>query len=232
VERTVSAIAERIAQVRERIERAARDAGRDPGGITLVAVSKKHPADAIRAAYAAGQRDFGENYAQELSAKRAELADLPDIRWHFIGALQSNKARFVVPGTVLVHSVDRMSVAEALAHRATLAKVMAEVLVEVNVGGEETKAGVTVDAVPELLRQMEALPRLAVRGLMCIPPPVDEARDARPFFQRLQHLEESLRPAHPKLVLLSMGMTSDFEVAIAEGATHVRVGTAIFGPRE
>ncbi len=227
----MSAIAGRLDRVRERIAHAAVEAGRDPRSITLVTVSKKQGADAIREAYAAGQRDFGENYAQELSSKRAELADLTDLRWHFIGALQSNKARLVVPGTVLVHAVDRMSVAEALAHRATLAGLEEEVLIEVNVGGEASKAGVTPEATADLIQSAAALPGLSVRGLMCIPPPVASPGEAKPFFRRLRELEESLRPAHPKLTMLSMGMTADFEAAIAEGATHVRVGTAIFGAR-
>jgi pyridoxal phosphate enzyme (YggS family) len=133
-------IAENLAEVRAQIDDACRKAGRSPSTVTLVAVSKTHPSDAIREAYAAGQRDFGENYAQEFAAKREALADLPDLRWHFIGALQSNKVKLVVPGTVLVHAVDRLSVAEALSKRAAAAGSTVDLLVEVNVGGEASKA--------------------------------------------------------------------------------------------
>jgi pyridoxal phosphate enzyme (YggS family) len=228
----MSTVAERLAEVRKRLEQAAERARRDPGSITLVAVSKKHPALAIREAYAAGQRDFGENYAQELAAKRAELADLPELRWHFIGALQSNKARVVVPGTVLIHAVDRPSVAEALARRAQAAGVLCRALLEVNVGAEASKAGVPPGDVPALLTQCAAWSGLQVSGLMCIPPAVEDPEQARPFFRQLRNLRDGLQPRIPALTALSMGMTHDFEVAIEEGATHVRVGTAIFGARE
>ena len=228
----MSAIPDRLAEVRRGLEEAARSAGRDPSQVTLVAVSKKHPADAIRQAYAAGQRDFGENYAQELVEKQQQLADLADIRWHFIGALQSNKARVVVPGCVLVHAVDRLSVLDALSRRAVASNVTCDVLIEVNVGGEASKAGVSPEAVSALLDQAATRPALQVRGLMCIPPPVVTPELARPFFRRLRDLRESLQDGHPRLDFLSMGMTSDFGAAIAEGATHIRVGTAIFGLRE
>jgi pyridoxal phosphate enzyme (YggS family) len=228
----MSTIAERLAEVRQKLETAARRAGRDPSSVTLVAVSKKQPAEAIREAYAAGQRDFGENYAQELAAKRAELADLGGLRWHFIGALQSNKARVVVPGTVLVHAVDRPSVAEALARRATAAGVTCDALLEVNVGAEESKAGVAPMEVSALLAQSSAWAGLRLAGLMCIPPPVEDPEEARPFFRKLRSLRDELQPRFPLLTLLSMGMTHDFEIAVEEGATHVRVGTAIFGARE
>jgi pyridoxal phosphate enzyme (YggS family) len=224
-------ITTRLEEIRARVDGAARGAGRDPDSVTLIAVSKTHPAESIREAYAAGQRDFGENYAQELAAKREQLADLKDLRWHFIGALQSNKAKLVVPGTVLVHAVDRISVAEALAKRARTAGVSCEVLIEVNVGGESSKAGVDPDGVAALLQQVSALEGLRIRGLMTIPPPVENADEARPFFRRLRALRDELRPQFPSLEQLSMGMSGDFEVAIAEGATHVRVGTAIFGSR-
>lgn len=217
-------IAERLEEVRRRISQA--------GNATLVAVSKTHPATAIREAYATGQRDFGENYAQELTAKRAELADLQDIRWHFIGALQSNKAKLVVPGTTLVHAVDRLSVADALSRRAVGAGTVCEALIEVNVGGEESKAGAAPEAVEQLIAALAGLPGLRIRGLMCVPPPVADAERSRPSFRRLRLLRDDLRRRHPSVELLSMGMTGDFEVAIAEGATHVRIGTAIFGARE
>lgn len=225
------AIVARLESIRGKVRDAALAAGRPPDSVTLVAVSKTHPAAAIRAAYEAGQRDFGENYAQELARKRVELEDLAEIRWHFIGALQSNKAKLVVPGTALVHAIDRASVVEALQRRAEAAGIIAEVLVEVNVAGEHSKAGVAPEQVEELLSTAAALSSVRVRGLMCLPP-VGEPEKVRPYFRRLRELRESLAGRHPSLDLLSMGMSGDFEVAIAEGSTHVRVGTAIFGERQ
>lgn len=223
-------IARNLATLQERIARAARAAGRRPEEITLVAVSKTHPPEAIRAAWAAGQRDFGENYAQELARKREALSDLQGVRWHFVGALQSNKARYVVPGAALLHAVDRPSVAEALDRRARAAGAVVEVLLEVNVGDEQSKAGVPPGEVEALLEALSPFEAVRVRGLMCIPPPGDPAR-SRDGFRVLRALRDRLAPQHPGLELLSMGMSDDFEVAIAEGATHVRVGTAIFGER-
>jgi pyridoxal phosphate enzyme (YggS family) len=220
-----------LREIRRRVDEACARAGREPSSVTLVAVSKTHPAEAIRAAYDAGQRDFGENYAQELAAKRTELADLGDIRWHFIGALQSNKAKLVIPGCVLVHAVDRESVAEALARRALAAGTVAEALVEVNVGDESSKAGVPIEGARALIERLSGIDGLRLRGLMCIPPPCETPDAARPFFSRLRVMRDELRAARPGFDLLSMGMTWDFEAAIAEGATHVRVGTAIFGAR-
>ena len=225
-------VADRRALVRARLACACARAGRDGSSVTLVAVSKTHPAAAIRECYAAGQRDFGESYAQELAKKRAALADLEGIRWHFIGALQSNKARLVVPGAAMIHALDRASTAEAIAKRAQANGTTVDALVEVNVGGEASKAGLAPDGVESFVTRCESLAGLAVRGLMCLPPNADDAEQARPFFQRLRELRDALRIRHPTLELLSMGMTHDFEVAIEEGATHVRVGTAIFGERE
>ena len=224
-------IAQSLAEIRARIERACAQSGRDPRLVTLVAVSKTHPPESIRAAYEAGQRDFGENYAQELAAKRAALADLTELRWHFIGALQSNKAKLVVPGCELVHAVDRESVAEALGRRAAAAGVVAEALVEVNVGDESSKAGVPIDQAEALVRQWSNVPSLRLRGLMCVPPPCDTPDDARPYFRRLRTLRDTIGASWPGLDLLLMGMSGGFEAAVAEGSTHVRVGSAIFGAR-
>ena len=215
----------------DHIAQACRANGRSPDDVTLVAVSKKHPPEAIRALYEAGQRDFGENYAQELAEKRAALADLTDLRWHFIGALQSNKAKLVVPGCVLVHAVDRLSVAEALSRRAQAAGTTARLLIEVNVGDESSKAGIAPSEVAALISSLNSLPAIDIAGLMCIPPPVADDDDGRIHFAQLRNLRDALRPQFPSLQLLSMGMTDDFEGAVAEGATHVRIGTAIFGPR-
>lgn len=224
-------IALNVREVQARIRAAAERAGRDPAGVTLIAVSKTMPASDLRAAYAAGLRDFGENYAQEFARKLDELADLPDLRWHFIGALQSNKAKVVVPAAHLVHAVDRPSVVEALSRRAQAAGVTMDVLVEVNVAGEASKAGIAPGEVPALLGVIEALPAVRVRGLMCIPPFADEPEASRPALRRLREVRDALRAEHPSLELLSMGMSGDFEIAIEEGATHVRVGTALFGAR-
>ncbi len=225
-------IRSRLFGVRAQVDAACRAAGRSPDEVTLIAVSKTHPPEAIRAAYQAGQRDFGENYAQELSRKREALSDLPDIRWHFIGALQSNKAKLVTPGCVLIHAVDRDSVGEALSRRAVQAAVTQSVLVEVNVGDEASKAGVTPNEAPELISRLRKLPGLSVRGLMCIPPPTESEPEARGYFARLRTLRDALQQSDPSLALLSMGMSGDFEAALLEGATHVRVGTAIFGERD
>jgi pyridoxal phosphate enzyme (YggS family) len=213
------------------VERAATAAGRDAASVSLIAISKRHPAESIREAYAAGQRLFGENYAQELTLKRESLADLPGIQWHFVGALQSNKARYLVPGTALIHAVDRLSAADALSRRAAAVGASAEVLVEVNIGNEQSKSGVVAQALPELLSAVAALPSITVKGLMCIPPPTPTPEASRPFFRKLRELRDGVRNEFPSVELLSMGMSHDFEEAIAEGATHVRVGTAIFGDR-
>lgn len=227
----VHAVAARLAAVRASVERSAVAAGRDPASVTLVAVSKTHPPEAIRAAWEAGQRDFGESYAQEFAAKRAALADLAGLRWHFIGALQSNKAKLVVPGTSLVHAVDRASVVEALGRRAREAGVVQDVLVEVNVGAESTKAGLAPEALGAALEGFSRVEGIRLAGLMCIPPPAGDRDDRRAPFRRLRELREANVARHGSLRLLSMGMSDDYADAIAEGATHVRVGTAIFGER-
>lgn len=224
-----TSIAEALAEVRARIERAATSAARAPDTVRLVAVSKTKPASAIREAYEAGQRDFGENYAQELAEKAEALADLPDIRWHFIGHLQSNKAKLVAPIAHLVHTVDSPSLARELAKRVEkLGRDRLRVLVEVNIGGEAQKHGAKPDDLPMLLEAVSAQPNLLLQGLMTIPPQdLDEARRA---FEGLAALRD--RHGGPaRLPELSMGMTDDLEVAIACGATMVRIGTAIFGAR-
>jgi len=224
-------VAERLRRVRADVDAAVRAAGREAGSVVLVAVSKTHPVESIRAAYDAGQRDFGESYAQEFSAKRAALSGLPDLRWHFIGALQSNKAKLVVPGASLVHAVDRESVAAALSRKAREAGAMVDVLVEVNVGAESSKAGVAPEALETALGAFSQLEGVRLAGLMCIPPPLDARPDPRSAFATLRSLRDRFVDRHPALRLLSMGMSDDFAHAIAEGATHVRVGSAIFGER-
>lgn len=220
-------IADRLDQVRARIEAALRASGRPPGAVRLIAVSKNHPASAVREAYQAGQRDFGENYAQELVAKARELADLTDLRWHFIGHLQSNKAKVVVPFVCMVHTVDSISLARELAKRATPGSKLS-VLVEVNVAGEPQKHGVSTSQLREMLDCIRSEPALQLSGLMTIPPAApDEARAA---FVALAELSRTVG-APSELSELSMGMSDDLELAIAAGSTMVRVGTAIFGSR-
>ncbi len=196
---------------------------RMPPGATLVAVSKTHPAEAIREAYAAGQRDFGENYAQEWREKADALADLADLRWHFVGSLQTNKVRSLAGRVHLVHAVDREELARELSRRFGQKGAVARVLLEVNTGGEATKGGCTPADAPALAAAVRALPSVDLRGLMCMPPPED---DPRPHFRLLRELRDRLGLAE-----LSMGMSADWEIAIEEGATIVRIGTAIFGAR-
>lgn len=222
-------IAEGLRAVRGRIADAARAAGRDPRAVTLVAVSKTKPVEAIREAYAAGQRAFGENYAQELVTKAEALADLRDLEWHFIGHLQSNKARLVARVAHVVHTVDSRSLGEELGRRALAAqRPPLPVLLEVNVGREAQKHGAAPEDLGALLEAVRGVPHLRVRGLMTLPPD-DDAGAARAFDDLA-----ALRDAHggaAALPDLSMGMSGDLELAVARGATLVRVGTAIFGAR-
>lgn len=229
-------IAENIAHVRERIRVAASRAGRDPEAITLMAVSKTFPAESIRGAYNAGIRVFGENRVQEFAGKAPALHDLDQARWHMIGHLQSNKAGKAAELFHAVDSVDSLKLAEKLNDAARVATKKLAVLIEVNVGGETAKSGVTPDS-PELDRILEALPRvehLEVRGFMTVPPYTEDPNAARPYFRRLRELRDQIAarglPA-TGMDVLSMGMSHDFEVAIEEGSTCVRVGTAIFGGR-
>jgi PLP dependent protein len=222
-------IAESLAQVRHGIARACDVAGRDPSEVHLVAVSKTHPPEVIRAAHAAGQRDFGENYAQELRDKARALADLPDLRWHFIGRIQSNKARYIAPIAVRVHAVDSLEHARALAERAEGRPVAC--LVAVNVADEDTKSGVLPPDALSLCHALHALPGLDLKGLMTMPPPTADPEQAAPYFARLAELAARGRAEGLPLVELSMGMTGDYPVAIRHGATWVRIGTALFGPR-
>jgi len=206
-------IAANLAAVRARL----------PAAVTLVAVSKTQPPEAIREAYAAGQRDFGENYAQEWREKADALADLAGLRWHFIGALQSNKVRVLAGRVAYVHTVDRDSLARELSRRFAAAGAVTRVFLEVNVAGEAAKAGCTPEETPRLAEAVRTLPALELAGLMCIPP---AEGDPRPHFRALRALRDRLGLAE-----LSMGMSGDWPVAVEEGATFVRIGTAIFGAR-
>jgi pyridoxal phosphate enzyme (YggS family) len=226
----MSDLAARLLDVKARIARAEEACGRPVGSVALIAVSKTKPASAIREAYAAGQRAFGENYAQELATKAKELEDLDDLEWHFIGHLQSNKAKLVVPVTHTVHTVDGASLAKELGRRAEKAHVAPlRVLVEVNVGGEPQKFGVTPGELEETIQAVLAQPALSLQGLMTIPP--EGGREvARRAFETLLSLR-ALHGGEARLPELSMGMSADLEEAVASGATMVRVGTAIFGER-
>ncbi len=215
-------IAERIAAVRERIDKAARRAGRDPDSVTLIAVSKVKPAADILAAYQAGQRDFGENYVQEFQAKSAALPVLPDARFHMIGKLQSNKAKPAAELFQAIHTVDSAK----LAKRLNAVGKRLPVFLEVKLSAEESKSGMDAAALAPLKEFIDGAPNLILRGLMTMPPWSRDPEDSRPFFRRLRELAE----LHG-LPDLSMGMSNDLEVAVEEGATYVRVGTAIFGKR-
>ncbi len=207
-------VAEKIAELRAQM----------PAGVTLVAVSKTQPAEAVRQAYAAGQRDFGENYAQEWRAKADALSDCPELRWHFIGGLQTNKVKLIAGRVAFVHTVDRLELARELSRRLTAREARLRAFLEVNVGGEASKEGCRPEQVPELAEAVRALPGLDLVGLMCIPP---AGTDPRPHFRLLRGLRDQLGLAE-----LSMGMSADWREAVEEGATFVRIGTAIFGERE
>ena len=223
-------IEKRLQAVKFRIARACAAAGRDPRDIVLVAVSKTFPTDAVRAAHAAGQRDFGENHAQDAVAKIDALADL-DVVWHFIGPIQSNKTRTIAAHFAWVHSIDRLTIAERLAAQRPGQLPPLQACIQVNVSGEATKSGVAPAEAPALARAVAALPRLQLRGLMAIPEPTDDPALQRRRFESLRDLRDRLAADGLALDTLSMGMSDDLESAIAAGATMVRVGTAIFGAR-
>ncbi len=218
-------IASRLGGVRDRIERACERAGRDPASVTLIGVSKTQPIEAVAAAYAAGLRDFGENRVQEGAAKVASVAGAGmQPTWHLVGHLQTNKARAALDAFDILHAVDSERLLRTISAAATR---RASVMIEVNVAGEETKFGVAPAEVAPLVRIASGLHEVSVTGLMTVAPHVANAEEVRPVFRTLRELAEA-----NGLASLSMGMTDDFEVAIEEGATHVRVGRAIFGERQ
>lgn len=227
-------VAQNLDRVRERIEAACRRAGRRPGEVKLLAVSKTVSPERIREAFEAGVRDFGENRVQEAAAKRPALAEL-QVRWHLVGHLQSNKAKPARELFQWIHSLDSAKLAHKLHQAAGPSGERLPVLIEVNLGEESAKSGVGEDEVIPLAREVSRLETLELRGLMTLPPFFEDPERARPFFRRLRELagrvDGERLPSVARLEL-SMGMTNDFEVAIEEGATIVRIGTAIFGPRE
>jgi PLP dependent protein len=225
-------VAANVAAVRSRVAAAAQAAGRRPIDIQLIAVTKTHPPELARAAVAAGVTDLGENRVQELLAKHPLVEGA---RWHLVGRLQRNKVKDVVGRQVLVHSVDRRSLARSLSRRAEEQGTVQRVLVQVNVGDDPAKGGCHVDETLELVAYARDLPNLAVEGLMTVPPmppeDVDPAEAARPHFATLRRLRDDARSRYPEVVHLSMGMSADLEAAVAEGASMIRIGTALFGPR-
>jgi PLP dependent protein len=230
---TTEAIAERWHTVRARVDRACEAAGRDPAEVTIIAVSKTHPPAAVREVVAAGATDVGENYAQELVTKRAACEGVA-VRWHFIGRLQRNKAKLVAGQVALVHAVDSAELAAELGKRALAAgATLQPVLLAINAAGEATKGGITAETAEAVARAIVAVPAVRLDGLMTMPPPTDDPEASRPYFEALRSLRDRLAATLGQpLPVLSMGMSDDFEVAIACGASHVRIGTAIFGPRE
>ncbi|MFH0022658.1 YggS family pyridoxal phosphate-dependent enzyme [Pseudomonas fluorescens] len=224
----MSTIADNIALVSSRIQAATAAAGRAENSVQLLAVSKTKPTEALREAYAAGLRDFGENYLQEALGKQRELADLPLI-WHFIGPIQSNKTRAIAEHFDWVHSVDRLKIAQRLSEQRPADLPPLNICIQVNVSGEASKSGCTPGDLPALAAAISALPRLKLRGLMAIPEPTDDRAEQDAAFATVQTLQASL---DPPLDTLSMGMSHDLESAIAQGATWVRIGTALFGARD
>jgi pyridoxal phosphate enzyme (YggS family) len=225
-------IADNLRAIQTRIETAARRAGRDPASVRLVAVSKTKPAAFVDEAARGGQRLFGENYVQEFLSKAREVSE--SVEWHFIGHLQSNKVRQIAGLVTMIHSVDRLSLAQEIDRQWGKIGRICDVLIEVNIACEGTKCGTTTTAVFDLVRQASMLSHLRIRGLMSMPPFFDDPEAARPYFRGLRRIAQEINAQNiPRVDMteLSMGMSGDFEVAIEEGATLIRVGTAIFGER-
>jgi hypothetical protein len=230
----MSSIADNIGSVTRRIQKATLQAGREPGSVHLLAVSKTRPPADLREAFSAGQRAFGENYVQEALEKIEALADLPGIEWHFIGPIQSNKTRQIASAFAWVHSVDRLKIARRLSEQRDPDLPPLNICLQVNINEEDSKSGSTIAELPELVAAISELPNLRLRGLMAIPDPDQPEAELRASFRKLANALKQLRTDHPDagpLDTLSMGMSGDLEMAIAEGATWVRVGTALFGKR-
>jgi len=229
-----SVITEHIAKVRQQVEQACHKFGRNPSEVKVLAVSKTQPAEAIRVAAATGQQAFGENYLQEALQKQQELADLPELEWHFIGAVQSNKTREIAENFAWLHTLARQKIAQRLNDQRPAKLPKLKVLIQVNISNEASKAGILPSEVLGFAKQLLELPRLEVCGLMCIPKASEDFTQQRQAFAQLADLQAQLMQALPELnlTILSMGMSGDLEAAIAEGSTLVRIGTAIFGARE
>lgn len=223
-------VTQNLLKIRWRIQQACDSCGRDPAEVNLLAVSKKHPAAAIRVAFEAGQKAFAENFVQEALGKQRQLQNLA-IEWHFIGHIQSNKTREIATCFDWVHSIDRLKVAKKLSAHRPPEQTDLDVCLQVALADESGKSGVQPDRLADLASQVAALPRLRLRGLMCIPPASQEPSRQRHWFARLASLQNELSQLGLGLDTLSMGMSNDLEAAIAEGSTLVRLGTAVFGPR-
>ena len=226
-------INENIRQIRKRMDEACQRAGRDPSKVRLIAVSKTKPASMVQEAYDGGMRDFGENHPQEIRDKAPVLP--ADVRWHMIGHLQRNKVKYVIRSAYMIHSLDSLALAEEISRQAVKAGRVMPVLAEVNVGGEESKYGLRPEDTEAFLRSVSGLPGISVQGLMTVAPPAAGPEDNREVFRRLRNLSIDIGHKNIDNIFmseLSMGMTGDFEAAIEEGATMVRVGTAIFGARD
>jgi len=228
---TMPSISENISKVRAQLADAAREYDRNENDITLLAVSKKQSVAKLQEAYAAGQREFGENYVQEALEKIAELK-MPGLVWHFIGPIQSNKTAQIAANFDWVHSIDRLKIAQRLSAQRASAMGRLKVCVQVNLSNETTKSGVLLDQAAELCHQVNALPHLELRGLMAIPAPSDTFAEQRRIFEDISILFSELQKTYPQLDTLSIGMSADFAAAIAQGSTMVRIGTAIFGARD
>jgi len=231
----MSSIADNVGTVTRRIQKATRNAGREPGSVNLLAVSKTRPASDLRAAHSAGQHAFGENYLQEALEKIDALSDLRDLEWHFIGPIQSNKTRQIAQAFDWVHSVDRLKIARRLSEQRGESAPPLNICLQVNVNEETSKAGCLLADLPALARDIMDLPNIHLRGLMAIPDPDQPDTELRASFQALADALEQLRrdnPGDSRLDTLSMGMSGDLDLAIEEGATWVRIGTAIFGARD
>ncbi len=221
-----------IAAIREKMAAACARSGRNPEQVRLIAVSKIKPATMIAEAYAAGQRLFGENYVQEFSDKAAQVSE--PVTWHFIGSLQSNKVKYLAGKVAMIHSVDRLSLASEISRQWCKCDQHIDILLQVNIGEEKSKAGCPPHQLAELVQAVAPLENLHIRGLMCLPPHHDDAERVRPYFRRMAELARQIQALDipgVNMAELSMGMSGDYEVAIEEGATLVRVGTAIFGER-
>lgn len=230
----MSSIADNIGSVTRRIQKATLKAGRKANSVNLLAVSKKRPAEDLRTAFAAGQRAFGESYVQEALDKMEVLTDLDTIEWHFIGPVQSNKTRQIAEAFDWIHSVDRIKIAHRLNEQRDSALPPLNICLQVNINNEDSKSGCSLEDLTELADAIEEMPNLSLRGLMAIPDPVQPEAELRSSFRKLANALKKLRqeaPASGPLDTLSMGMSDDLEMAIEEGSTWVRVGTALFGPR-
>ncbi len=227
----VTSIAEKLDELRSHIHDCERRYGRPENSVQLLAVSKKQDADKIREAYQAGILDFGENYLQEALDKQVQLDDLTELVWHYIGPIQSNKTKGIAGNFHWVHSIDRQKIADRLNEQRDPALAPLNCCVQINVSGEASKSGISMDEVGSLCESIANMERLTLRGLMAIPAPLEEFEAQRACFREMAQCFNQLRARHPTMDTLSMGMSADYEAAIAEGATMIRLGTAIFGPR-